>query len=95
MKQPRRLDDRKSLIDKRLPFLVRKVAGLAVRIAATRDGAAGRCSRRACRKEGRCRADLYSTEGAHCTGRPSGRAASEVEAMMAFLAALSIGAARV
>lgn len=92
MKQPRRPDDRTSVIDERLPYSVRKVAGLAVRIAATRDGAAQRCARRACRKDGCCRANLYGSEGARCTGRPSGRAISEVEAMMTFLAALSMGA---
>ncbi|GAA4124200.1 hypothetical protein ASC75_21530 [Aminobacter sp. DSM 101952] len=88
------MDDR-SVIDQRLPYTVRKVAGLAVRIAATRDGAALRCSRRACRKDGCCRADHYGREGAHCTGKPSSRAASEVEAMMTFLAALSMGAVQV
>lgn len=89
------MDDRQSIIDERLPYTVRKVAGLAVRIAATRDGAALRCARRACRKDQCCRADLYGAEGARCTGRPSVKAASEVEAMMTFLAALSMGAVEV
>ena len=90
MKQ--QFDDRKSAIDRSLPPTVRRVVGLAVRIAATRDGAAQRCSRRACRKDGCCRAEQYGAEGAHCTGRPSSRAATEVVAMMTFLAALSMGA---
>lgn len=92
MNHSRQVDDRRIVIDERLPFVVRKVAGLAVRVAATRDGAPSRCLRRACRKEGRCRADLYGCEGARCTGRLSGRAVTEVEAMMAFLGALSVGA---
>lgn len=85
-------DDRQSAIDRRLPPAVRRVVALAVRIAATRDGAAQRCARRVCRKDGCCRADHYGHEGAVCTGRPSARAATEVEAMMTFLAALSMGA---
>lgn len=85
-------DDRKSAIDRRLPPSVRRVVALAVRIAATRDGAAKRCARRVCRKDGCCRADRYGHEGAVCTGGPSARAASEVEAMMTFLTALSLGA---
>lgn len=88
MKQPSLIDDRISAIDRRLPYSVRKVAGLAVRIAATRDGAPLCCSRRACRKDGRCRADYYGHEGAVCTGRPPNRAADEV-------AAMSLGAAEI
>lgn len=95
MKQTSLIDDRMSAIDRRLPYTVRKVAGLAVRIAATRDGAPLRCSRRVCRKDGCCRADYYGHEGAVCTGQPSNRAADEVEAMMTFLAALSLGAAEI
>lgn len=95
MKQSKLIDDRQSAIDRRLPCSVRKVVALAVRIAATRDGAPARCSRRVCRKDGCCRANYYGHEGAVCTGRPSSRAADEVEAMMTFLAALSLGAAEI
>ncbi|MBO6719381.1 MAG: hypothetical protein JJ913_15600 [Rhizobiaceae bacterium] len=68
-----------------LPPIVLDALNEAMRIAARRDGAPRRCQKKACRRSGRCHAELDEHGCPACAGGMSARAEASAVDMLVFL----------
>lgn len=71
-----------------LPPVILNALNEAIRIAARTDGAPARCTRKTCRRSGRCHSALDDKGNPDCAGRLSARAEDSAVDMLVFLYAL-------
>ena len=71
-----------------LPPLVLDALNEAIRIAARTDGAPARCTKKTCRRSGRCHSELDGRGNPDCAGQLSRRAEDSAVDMLVFLYAL-------
>lgn len=68
-----------------LPPAILDALNEAIRIAARTDGAPARCTRKTCRRSGRCHSALDGEGNPDCAGRLSARAEAGAVDMLLFL----------